>query len=409
MLEQRERERGIIQIYIYIYIYTLEITMEEQQQSSPSMEKIITSYEETMALATVTNATTIERVGKVQNDINILNKSFNQKTEKIRMMENLLHKLTSECEQIDNSRSENLTRLYDVEKSRDKLKTRLDNSSQALGKEEVSRWKLQTAHDNAIQDADKMQKEVQRLGKLLHEETIIKDDLAEKLNMLQNERSSTDALVHRLREQLKSSMPAAEVQHLLQAAEKRVYEICEGTKKKLAHMQVSLSKTQIENKKLREQVKLNTASGVSDSKLKDEILLRKRAEKRATEATKRAREMEQRLEFVENETNQLKLMLREAKEGLGVMKTIAKIRGGDNGQGNQSIGFDAVAKKIDNITSNVNRKSIQSNLRSNYNYKNNNMSKRKHNNNKHSLYPSNPSSTSTTRISSMKAYGRPEI
>jgi len=324
--------------------------MEEQQQSSPSMEKIITSYEETMALATVTNATTIERVGKVQNDINILNKSFNQKTEKIRMMENLLHKLTSECEQIDNSRSENLTRLYDVEKSRDKLKTRLDNSSQALGKEEVSRWKLQTAHDNAIQDADKMQKEVQRLGKLLHEETIIKDDLAEKLNMLQNERSSTDALVHRLREQLKSSMPAAEVQHLLQAAEKRVYEICEGTKKKLAHMQVSLSKTQIENKKLREQVKLNTTSGVSDSKLKDEILLRKRAEKRATEATKRAREMEQRLEFVENETNQLKLMLREAKEGLGVMKTIAKIRGGDNGQGNQSIlpvaTFDAVAGMV---------------------------------------------------------------
>ena len=64
-----------------------------------------------------------------------------------------------------------------------------------------------------------MQKEVQRLGKLLHEETIIKDNLAEKLNMLQNERSSTDALVHRLREQLKSSMPAAEVQHLLQAAE----------------------------------------------------------------------------------------------------------------------------------------------------------------------------------------------
>ena len=34
-----------------------------------------------------------------------------------------------------------LTRLYDVEKSRDKLKTRLDTSSQALGKEEVSRWK----------------------------------------------------------------------------------------------------------------------------------------------------------------------------------------------------------------------------------------------------------------------------
>ena len=42
-------------------------------------------------------------------------------------MQNLLHKLTSECEQIDNSRSENLTRLYDVEKSRDKLKTRLTN------------------------------------------------------------------------------------------------------------------------------------------------------------------------------------------------------------------------------------------------------------------------------------------
>ena len=44
-------------------------------------------------------------------DINILNKSFNQKTEKNTMMENLLHKLTSECEQIDNSRSENFNKV----------------------------------------------------------------------------------------------------------------------------------------------------------------------------------------------------------------------------------------------------------------------------------------------------------
>ena len=132
---------------------------------------------------------------------------------------------------MEKSRQDGLTRLYDVEKSRDQLKARLDTSSEALGKEEVSRWKLQNAHDNALDDAEKMQKEVERLGKMLQEETAMKDDLAGKLKALQDEKVTTDALVHRLREQLKSSMPAAEVQNLLQAAEKRVFEICEGTKK----------------------------------------------------------------------------------------------------------------------------------------------------------------------------------
>eukprot|EP00943_MAST-04B_sp_MAST-4B-sp1_P001398 g1398.t1 len=390
--------------------------MAEVGETTETVENIITTYEETMALATVTNATTIERFKKVQHDINTLNGSFSDKNEKMRVMENLLYNLSNECEQIEKAKNDNLTRLYDIEKSRDKLKTKLDNSSQALGKEEVSRWKLQSAYDNAVQDMERMEKEVERLGKLLQQETKLKDDFADKLNILQNEKGSTDALVHRLREQLKSSMPAAEVQRLLQAAEKRVYEICEGTKKKLAHMQVSLSKTQIENKKLREQVKLNSASANNDAKLKDEILLRKRAEKRANEATKRAREMEQRLESVEHETNQLKMMLREAKEGLGVMKTIAKIRGGDNGTGSKSIGFDAVAKKIDNITSNVNRKAIQSKLNTGSMRNNHSNSGTKFSNNvqktsnknrqysNNSLFPSNPLSTSTS-----KTYGRPEI
>lgn len=396
--------------------------MAKVEEVAESVDNVISTYEETMALATVNNATTIERFAKIEHGIDALNVAFSDKNENIRVMENLLYKLSNECEQIEKSRSDNLTRLLDVEKSRDKMKARLDNSSEALGKEEVSRWKLQSAHDKAVHDIEKMEKEVERLGNLLQQETKLKDDFASKLNNLQNEKESTDALVHRLREQLKSSMPAVEVQRLLQAAEKRVYEICEGTKKKLAHMQVSLSKTQIENKKLREQVKLNSASTQNDAKLKDEILLRKRAEKRASEATKRAREMEQRLESVEHETNQLKLMLREAKEGLGVMKTIAKIRGGDDGPGSSSIGFDAVAKKIDNITSNVNRKAIQSKLNSTAMRKKNdgmhintrakfsnniqNTSNINSQYNSKSLYPSNPSST---RISSMKTYGRPEI
>ena len=62
-------------------------------------------------------------------------------------------------------------------------------------------------------------------------------------------------------------------------------------------------------------MKCGSASAVNESRLKDEILLRKRAEKRANETTKRARDLEKRLEGVEDETNQLRSMLREAKEG----------------------------------------------------------------------------------------------
>ena len=50
-----------------------------QQQATMSVEDIVTSYEETMALATVTNSTSIGRVDKVQKDIQFLNKSLEEK------------------------------------------------------------------------------------------------------------------------------------------------------------------------------------------------------------------------------------------------------------------------------------------------------------------------------------------
>ena len=372
--------------------------VQVDEDSAESFEQIVRSYEETLSLANITAASSIERLGSIRDEVDLLKGSLGSTEDGTRSLESLMRKLSRECEKMEKSRQDSLTRLYDVEKSRDQLKARLDTSSEALGKEEVSRWKLQSAHENALEDAEKMQKEVQRLGKMLQEETAMKDDLAGKLKALQDEKVTTDALVHRLREQLKSSMPAAEVQNLLQAAEKRVFEICEGTKRKLGNMQVALSKAQIENKKLREQVKCGSASAVNESRLKDEILLRKRAEKRANEATKRARDLEKRLEGVEGETNQLRSMLREAKEGLGVMKTIARIRDGSgNERSNQSIGFDAVAKKIDSITSNVNRKALKSNLR--------NASKQHGDKTMYSMKPSIP-----TKPSSMRSYyGRPEI
>ena len=45
-----------------------------------------------------------------------------------------MRKLSRECEKMEKSRQDSLTRLYDVEKSRDQLKARLDTSSEALGK-----------------------------------------------------------------------------------------------------------------------------------------------------------------------------------------------------------------------------------------------------------------------------------
>ena len=80
-----------------------------------------------------------------------------------------------------------------------------------------------------------------------------------------------------------------------------------------------------------------------------------------------------------------------------LMKTIARIRDGSgNEPSNQSIGFDAVAKKIDSITSNVNRKALRSNLR--------NATKQHGDKPMYSMKPSIP-----TKPSSMRSYGRPEI
>ena len=135
-------------------------------------------------------------------------------------------------------------------------------------------------------------------------------------------------------------------------------QICDSTKRKLNKMQVELAKKQMENKKLRDQLEKASVEKV-DGRLKDEILLRKRAEARANDAVKKAKILEERCNAVENETGALRQMLKEAKEGLGVMRTIARIRDTDvRGQGT-SIGFDAVAKKIDRVTSHVNARAVK--------------------------------------------------
>ena len=54
-------------------------------------------------------------------------------------------------------------------------------------------------------------------------------------------------------------------------------------------------------------------------------------------------------------------MLKEAKEGLGVMRTIARIRDTDVRGQSKSIGFDAVAQKIDRVTSHVNARTAKAN------------------------------------------------
>ena len=92
----------------------------------------------------------------------------------------------------------------------------------------------------------------------------------------------------------------------------------------------------------------------------DEIAARKRAERKAAEAVTKSKQLEARVKQIEKETNDLRQMLAAAKEGLGVMKTIARIRQAPAGKSLASsrgkVGFDAVSEKIDQVTSRVNRK-----------------------------------------------------
>ena len=136
--------------------------VQVDEDSAESFEQIVRSYEETLSLANITAVSSIERLGSIRDDVDLLKGSLGSTEDGNRSLESLMRKLSRECEKMEKSRQDGLTRLYDVEKSRDQLKARLDTSSEALGKEEVSRWKLQNAHDNARDGAEKMQKEVEK-------------------------------------------------------------------------------------------------------------------------------------------------------------------------------------------------------------------------------------------------------
>jgi len=155
--------------------------------------------------------------------------------------------------------------------------------------------------------------------------------------------------VRDLEVQLKNSVPAEKVQSVLEAAAQRVSGICDGAQKS----QHNLDRAKREIKRLQSIV--DNIPSLIEEKTVEEVRQRRRSDGLAKEATKRADKLERKLIQLEQSTNQLRGMLKSAQEGIGVMKTIARIRnhdkdgkGGKSGSG-RSIGFDAVANTIDGV------------------------------------------------------------
>lgn len=161
-------------------------------------------------------------------------------------------------------------------------------------------------------------------------------------------RTALEAELVQLKAQLKNSVPAAKVQSVLEAAAQRVEGICNGATK--SKNDLDRAKREIH----RLQAVVDTIPALVEAQTKEEIRQRKRSDMIAKEERKRADKLERRLIELERSTNQLRGMLKSAQEGIGVMKTIARIRNADGGgEGGRSIGFDAVAKTIDGISGQV--------------------------------------------------------
>ena len=158
-----------------------------------------------------------------------------------------------------------------------------------------------------------------------------------------------ESQITQLQQQLKQSVPAEKVQSVLEAAAQRVAGICDGAQKS----KNDLDRANREIKRL--QGVVDNIPNVIEEKTKEEIRQRKRSDMIAKDERKRADKLERKLIELERSTNQLKSMLKSAQEGIGVMKTIARIRNSDVGSGGSggSIGFDAVAKTITGVTNQV--------------------------------------------------------
>ena len=157
--------------------------------------------------------------------------------------------------------------------------------------------------------------------------------------------------VSKLEQQLANSVPAAKVQSILEAAAQRVSGICDGAQK--SQQELEKAKRKI----LKLQCVVENIPKVVEEKTAEEIRQRRRSDMLAKEATLRANKLERKLIELETSTKQLRNMLKSAQEGIGVMKTIARIRNtdvdGKGGSGGGSIGFDAVANTIDGVSRQV--------------------------------------------------------
>ena len=250
-----------------------------------------------------------------------------------------------------------------AEVNRDHLKEQLETISNVLKEEELRRRDAQASNKKLLSQVLHLTKELQKLKKCLSQECADSAVLYEGATQRVHSEGREAAVVIELRNQLKRSIPVSKVQGMLQTAEARVAQICSSTKMKLSQSRADLISTRVENDKLRAKLKYASEKPKLEARMKDETLRRKRAEARADEESRKVRLLEKRLQVVEKETKTFKILLKETQEGLSLMRTIAQIRGANTCLSNRPIGFDAIAAKIDEIGSQVDKHAKNSILR----------------------------------------------
>ena len=312
----------------------------------------------TRILQTASDALSCEHVsetcsGDARSRINSSVVSYSLRSKCLERTKILVCDLYGGYRDLEQERAATLHRVTDLKARVDRLKQRLFTSSKALEEGQISLMRIESANVELRKEVANLTEKLEMVRKCLSKETKAKVSALSDLARLTNGEERGDARIVRLKEQLKDSIPAVKVQELLQMAESRVSQICNGTKHKISSLQADIIRERFQNEQLRAQLKKIEGQANVESRLNHETALRKRAEARASDEARKVKILEGRIKIVEEETVYFRDMLQEAKEGISIMRTIAKIRDTNIDGMQKTIGFDAIAEKIESINAGV--------------------------------------------------------
>lgn len=159
--------------------------------------------------------------------------------------------------------------------------------------------------------------------------------------------------VLRLSEQARSRVGADDVARMVEEERSRAHKLrtlCRSLERQVQDVSGRLQR-ETSVRQVAEQA-AERAKCAMEEQVAEARLQQAQAEQREAAATKRATALESRVRTMEEETRALRLAVAQAREGMGLMKTIAKIRSTELTE--RPVGFDAMVSRVDAVTRSVN-------------------------------------------------------